>query len=109
MDLDAGVLVYPGIRGTRVLASALADVLLRHKGIRQKVDGRGTMTLKRRVETWGNKPGRVWLPAEVKKAQAMRAAGLSSEEIGRVLNRTTRSVNAKLGHQGPRQSFRSAA
>jgi hypothetical protein len=64
----------------------------------------GTPKQKRLIRQWGNRPGRPWMTGELVEARSMRQLGAASEEIARHLNRTTRSVDAKLGHKGPRGS-----
>ena len=64
----------------------------------------GTPAQKKFIRQWGNRRGRPWMTGEIVEARCMRQLGASSEAIAKHLDRSTRSVDAKLGHKGPRSS-----
>lgn len=49
---------------------------------------------------WGRKRGKPWTESDVECALFLRHCGLTNKDIGRVLKRSTPSIDGKIGYVG---------
>lgn len=56
-----------------------------------------------RAAHWGNRRGRPWAADDETCARFLRHCGLTDTDIGQILRRTARSVEAKIGYQRERE------
>lgn len=81
------ITVHGGIRGTRILAGALATMLLRKRGALNKYIARKQCSR------------RPWPAGEVARARQLRVQGYTFAEIGAALDRTKSAVQGQLGRR----------
>lgn len=56
-----------------------------------------------RAAHWGNRRGRPWADDDEICARFLRHCGLTDADIGQILKRSARSVEAKIGYQRDRE------
>ncbi len=85
------ITVHGGILGTRKIAGAYADLVLRRLGL--IVEGQSTVN---RYIAWGQKGRRPWRADELQRMEKLLAEGVRIPVIAKALGRTKFSIYKKL-------------